>query len=227
MKMKITVLLISILPFISFSQKSIFSEFGVNYSNQKELFWIKGVSIYNQFGLNLKDRISATAELKFSYAGADDNGIRNYPSNVIDQKRDYAFGAYPGENLDNGIIRFEKTYLAKYLAFNLDLGMNFNLIKREKHDILFGFGISLAYIDKQYTGSSIDGEFFSVFYGDQSITIISPFYIRYLDIGYNIKLNYVYKLNKKVHIGLRGDMVNLKVSHYSIFGIGPFLKLNI
>lgn len=215
-----------VLSFYSYGQRSLYSQFGINYSNQKELFWIDGVSIYNQFGIKFKNRVFAIAELKFSYAGADDIGERSFQSNIIDIHRDYAFGAYPGEPLDNGIITFKKSYSAKYISFNLDLGVRLELIKKSKHSLDMDIGLSFAYVDKMYTGSSIDGEFFSIFYGDQFITIISPLFIRYFDIGYNVKFNYSLKLNEKIQIGLRGGIVNLK-SNYGIFGVGPFVKMTI
>jgi len=226
MKKNIIILLLLLLPFISFGQKSFYSIFGVNYSNQQELFWVDGISIYNQFGINLKKRVSINTELKFSYAGANDIGSRNYISNIIDQQKDYAFGYYPGESLDNGLVTFKKTYSAKYIAFNLDMGVSFILLNKERHHIDFGLGLTFCYIDKMYTASSIDGDFFSVFYGEQQITIISPLYIRYLDLGYNVKLNYLYKFNDTLQVGVRGDMIYLTNSYF-IIGVGPFVKLRI
>ncbi len=224
---KVLILFMLTLPFLGLGQKTYYSTFGINYSNQQELFWIDGISVYNQFGINIKTNLSFFSELKFSYAGANDIGERNYLSSIIDQKKDYAFGAYPGEKLDNGIITFNKTYSAKYIAFNLNLGIQFTAISKGKHNLDFGLGLSLAYIDKMYTGSSIDGEFDSVFYGKQTITIISPLYIRYLDFGSDIKINYLYKLNDKVQLGLNIDIINLSNTNYGIYGIGPFVKFSI
>ena len=224
---RILILFLLTLPFLGSGQKSYYSTFGINYSNQQELFWIEGISIYNQFGINIKKNLSIFSELKFSYAGADDIRSRNYLSNIIDQKKDYAFGVYPGEKLDNGIITFKKTYSAKYIAFNLDMGLQFTALSKGKHNLDFGLGISLGYIDKMYTGSSIDGEFISVFYGEQSITIISPLFIRYFDIGSILKIIYLYQLNDKVQLGLNCDIINLFNTKYGIYGLGPFVKFTI
>lgn len=168
---------------------SLFSKLSVGWSNHKSLFVTLSELSYNN--------------PTFIYVGPD-----NLPP--------YASG-----NLKQGIWMRAEAAQASTFTTDFQIGGNYNgLIKNSKSTISFSLFALLSYYDFKDYVSAFQTE---ISHRSQpnpvEVTILTPMYMTFLDIGVGTRIKYAYRLGPKVSLNSQAYWNMLLATRYDYFGL--------
>lgn len=195
---------------------------GWKFSNNY-YFSLLDETIFFQAGLDLSYGVGDNTGAKF---GPEDPSVGNLTLIGVEGFYPLPDGFIPGENFDQG-LKVLSTKTTRHFYANLLSGLAIKVAKIGKSELMWGFGGTFGYVDREFVAAITPGNFKNDFFPEGvDLVLTVPFYLRKLDGGFFTNVSWYYPISEKLSIGAKGQLLNY-FSKDKIYSGGLAIKISM